>query len=120
MRGKTPVENMDAAITELANNSIQDKDAVLISLPPKLKGYGPQIRAFIEAMVYKLEKNAHKGKWEDMSPRDAAKWVAGEAKELEAAVAGGNSFAIILEAADVANFALMACDAAMRRMSEDV
>lgn len=86
----------------------------------KLEGdmikYGPDIRRFVDAMIYKLEKNAHKGRWEDLSLEDAFMRLTDEVSELKAEVHGDrNMVRTMLEAADVANFALIVAAIAMER-----
>jgi hypothetical protein len=58
-------------------------------------------------MVYKLAKNAHKGRWEDMSLQEEYDNLVKEVEELRQAMADQNTVEILLEAADVANFALI-------------
>lgn len=72
-----------------------------------------ELQMFFEAMIYKLHKNHHKGKWENVSILDLEKLLLGEVEELKEAIRGGNSLAMILEAADVGNFAMMMSSVAM-------
>ena len=58
-------------------------------------------------MVFKLAKNAHKGRWEGLSISDMQAKLSLEVAELNEAINGGNTIEIMLEAADVANFALI-------------
>jgi hypothetical protein len=82
-------------------------------VPPEVEQYAPDILRFVDAMVYKLGIKAHKGKWENMPIERALELLRGEEKELTEAVARGNMVEIMLEAADVANFALIASAIAM-------
>lgn len=92
------------------------KYAINIVLEGNTAQYGHSLQRFVEAMVYKLERNAHKGKWEDLKLEDAFKYMQQEVKELEAEVYGDrNMVRTLLEAADVANFALMVADIVMER-----
>jgi hypothetical protein len=60
-------------------------------------------------MTYQLAKNAHKGRWEQLDLQDTLAKLSLEFKELEEAIEHGNAVEIMLEAADVANFAMIAC-----------
>lgn len=80
-----------------------------------LAKYEHDIRRFMDAMKYKLAKNAHKGRWEDLDLPTAMNLLYGEYVELQDAITSGNMVEIMLEAADVANFALMVAAIAMER-----
>ena len=87
-----------------------------VTLKDELAQYGPDIRRFVEAMVYKLGKNAHKGKWDGKSIEESFDGLKAEVAELQAEVHGTrNMVAVMLEAADVANFALIVAAIAMER-----
>ena len=87
-----------------------------ITLDGELAQYGPDIRRFVEAMVYKLAKNAHKGKWDGKSIEESFDGLKAEVDELQVEVHGTrNMVAVMLEAADVANFALIVAAIAMER-----
>lgn len=78
--------------------------------------YGPDIRRFIDAMIYKLEKNAPKGRWETYSLEQAFDLLKQEVDELQVEVHGDrNMVRTMLEAADVANFALIVAAIVMER-----
>jgi NTP pyrophosphatase (non-canonical NTP hydrolase) len=63
-----------------------------------------------DAMIYKLRKNAHKGKWEHGRTGEYMNRLREEVVELANAIEEGkNTVEIILEAADVANMALILC-----------
>ena len=66
-------------------------------------------------MVYKLSKNAHKGKWSDLDVDAAFARMEGERVELQEAMVNGNTVEVLLEAADVANFALILANIAVTR-----
>lgn len=86
-----------------------------LHLPPALEPARGEIKAFFDAMLHKLALNAHKGKWD--YPFDKAMTLMdAEREELSraATVEGGNTVEIILEAADVANFAMIAASIAIR------
>jgi NTP pyrophosphatase (non-canonical NTP hydrolase) len=80
-----------------------------------LKTYGPydkELAIFSSIMRWKLEKNAHKGRWEDLGLERALELLDAEVSELREAVNnrrmhGTGTPDIMLEAADVANQALI-------------
>jgi NTP pyrophosphatase (non-canonical NTP hydrolase) len=73
-----------------------------------------EVETFAHAMEYKLGLNDHKGGWEDMSNDDLFAKLRGEVDELQQAIEEGNYINILLEAADVANYALMIAWNAMK------
>lgn len=77
--------------------------------------YEPEIKQLVDAMRYKLKKNAHKGRWEDLTIADAIKRLREEVVELEEAASRDSEIEIILEAADVANFALIVANLATKK-----
>ena len=58
-------------------------------------------------MLYKLEINSNKGRWQDVNTQEALEKLMEEAIELREALQTDNTVSILLEAADVANFALI-------------
>lgn len=78
-----------------------------VAIPGEMAEYAPHIRRFVDAMVYKLKLNAHKGMWESYRDTEAVGLLQKEVTELQEAVLDGNMVEIILEAADVANFAMI-------------
>jgi NTP pyrophosphatase (non-canonical NTP hydrolase) len=87
-----------------------------VTLSGDMAQYGPDIRRFVDAMVYKLERNAHKGRWENLTLSNAFQLLLGEVQELQEEVNGDqNMVRTMLEAADVANFALMVAAIVMER-----
>jgi NTP pyrophosphatase (non-canonical NTP hydrolase) len=87
---------------------------VNINIPPALEALEPALKTFFEAMVYKLHRNRHKGRWEDMDLAKAFDHLVGETGELDEAVRRGSNIEIILEAADVANFAMIIANIAIK------
>lgn len=87
---------------------------IQIVLPDNVEGLAAPLKAFVDAMVYKLAKNAHKGKWEGIPLTKALELLDGEVVELKEAFITGNTIEIMLESSDVANFALMAANIAIR------
>lgn len=88
---------------------------IIVSIPPEVEPYAQDIRRFIEAMVYKLGVHAHKGKWEGQSVESRVEKLEAEVTELKEAIQRGNMVEIMLEAADVANYALIISAIAMER-----
>lgn len=94
----------------------------VVNLEGSLVQYGPDIRRFVDAMVYKLGKNAHKGRWEDLSAVHAFGLLEKEVAELreelfesDGRAKQPNMIAASLEAADIANFALIVAAILMER-----
>lgn len=79
----------------------------VVTIPGEMEAYAPHIRRFVEAMVYKLKLNAHKGMWDGYSENKAIGLLCDEVAELDEAVEDGNMVEVMLEAADVANFAMI-------------
>lgn len=107
-------------VAEKAAPTLDPAGDVQFSFVTMLRGdmakYGPDIRRFIEAMIYKLEKNVAKGKWEDLPIEAAFKLLQMEVNELHDEVHGDrNMVRTMLEAADVANFALIVAAIVMER-----
>lgn len=90
-------------------------DSITFQLPPALSPYKHDIRRFVDAMLYKLQRNAHKGRWENLDTLDALKRMLDEVQELAEAIDNGNTFEVTFEAADVANFAMILCSIMMER-----
>ena len=64
-----------------------------------------EVKAFAAMMEYKLKKNDHKGNFENTDVDFLLKRLKEEVNELEIAIKSESYFEIMLEAADVANFA---------------
>jgi len=79
------------------------------SIPLKMP-YRLEVHHFAQAMEVKLAKNDHKGGWAESNVKDLFQRLREEVDELERAIEGGNVYEITLEAADIANFAMMICD----------
>lgn len=80
-----------------------------VPVPPELVAIGvaPDLQRFFDAMIYKLRRNAHKGRWEEVGMDKAMSALCGEAEELILATAAGSTSEVLMEAADVANQALI-------------
>jgi hypothetical protein len=76
--------------------------------------YDKELKLFTDAMKTKLASNAHKGRWESLDLGKAFDLLRKEVDELEEAISRGNSVEILLESADIGNFALIICDVAMK------
>lgn len=88
---------------------------ITFNLPPEVEQYEHDIRRFVDAMVYKLKVHSKKGRWEDLPSIQALSLLKQEVEELEKAMAEGNMIETMLEAADVANFALIIASIAVER-----
>lgn len=77
-----------------------------------------ELRMFTDAMRAKLASNRRKGRWEGVNLQKALAKLRGEVRELEEAIKGGNVTEILLEGADVGNWAMIittiAIEAAMK------
>lgn len=85
---------------------------------PAYKGeYEDVLRPFLDAMRHKLASSKHRGKrkWQEVPLGDLLKLLKGEIVELEEAIAGGNTVEMLLEAADVGNFAMMVANVAIQQ-----
>lgn len=72
----------------------------------------PEVLRFAHEMERKLSENDHKGGWEDCTQQYLSMRLTQEREELRRAVERGDAKEILSEAADVANFAMMAADKA--------
>lgn len=94
---------------------MSNQSTVVITIPAELEGTESAIKNFVDAMVYKLAKNAHKGRWETTDLNQARMLMDKEIDELDEALAlKNNTVEMLLEAADVANFALILATVAIR------
>ena len=69
----------------------------------------------MQAMIYKLKVHSSKGRWEELDLQTTINKLLGEVAELRLAIESGNHIEIMLEAADVANYALIAGSIATER-----
>ena len=86
-----------------------ESKTLVFRIPKELRPYEHDIRRFMAAMLHKLRKNAHKGRWEHGKVREYLVRLREEVTELDGAIDEGNMIDIILEAADVANMAMILC-----------
>lgn len=78
--------------------------------------YSKEIKQFTDAMKYKLHANRHKGKWEGVDIPKLFDLLRKEVEELREEIEANprNEVAILLEAADIGNYAMMIVNLAMR------
>ena len=88
-------------------NDTEKWTTITIGIPPELTGYEPDLKRFWDAMIFKLRRNDHKGKWDNIGLTKAQADLAKEGIELAIALDRGNTLEIWTEAADVANMALI-------------
>lgn len=88
-----------------------------VFIPPELNDIESALLRFVGAMVFKLRKNVHKGRWEDLDISAALLRLREELGELEAAIGEGNYVEVLLESADVANFALILASIAIEEQN---
>lgn len=93
--------------------TIKHYNKLTVVVPHELTPIVPDLQRFFDAMVYKLRRNAHKGRWEDMNVSDALQRLREEVDELQEAVDAGSSMEITMESCDVANFALIVANIAL-------
>lgn len=105
-------KNVAATSAQLTKGSL---NSLAFYLPAELEPMRHEIRRFVEAMLFKLRKNAHKGKWEGCDLTKAFDLMRAETNELEQAAREGNSVEILMEGADVANFALIVASIATEK-----
>lgn len=72
-----------------------------------MEQYAGDIHDFVQLMLRKLEANAHKGRWENCILEDMHDKLVDEVVELNDAIEDGDQEGVLLEAADVANFAMI-------------
>lgn len=96
----------------------ESRVVMTIPLPPEIAHLRPDLERFTHYMIFKLAKNAHKGRWEDMDLASLFRRMVEEKDELYEAIDRGNMVEILLEAADVANFAMMIAAAAIEGKKE--
>ncbi len=86
-----------------------------IHLPTEIAHYEPELRLFVDMMVWKLHINRHKGFAEGRSMFNLFQQLIGETEELRDSLIKENSqFAVALEAVDVSNQAFLLALGALR------
>jgi len=94
-------------MTENLNN--EHGSVLHINVPKELSALGidGDLQRFFDAMIYKLRRNAHKGRWDEVSLDAAMKRLRAEVEELDSELGFGSVVEVLMEAADVANMALI-------------
>lgn len=109
---------------ERLTESLQESSALMREATQTIKGlrqalttggsgWRPEVRAFADLMEAQLRKNDHKPGWKNDRPHSLLKRLYDEAAELGHAMPYDDDFeaeVVGLEAADVANFAMMIAD----------
>ena len=103
----TGFDDYEGTMTE--NLKTRGGRMIEIYVPPELNelGIGPDLQRFFDAMIYKLRRNASKGRWENFPIEAAFQRLDEERQELDVAIATHSTSEVLMEAADVANFALI-------------
>jgi len=86
---------------------------ISVYIPEDLMPMSKDLGRFWSAMVYKLRKNRHKGKWEELNLSGALSKMVDEVDELKQAMNEGSYAEILLEGADIANFAMIITSVAL-------
>lgn len=92
---------------------------VSIFIPDELASLAPDLQRFWDAQVFKLRANAHKGKWEEQDLKSTMGLLLGEVEELKQAIGEGSSIEILMEAADVGNFAVILANIGLAHQQKD-
>jgi NTP pyrophosphatase (non-canonical NTP hydrolase) len=74
------------------------------------RGIDDAVADFAIHMKHKLLLTRHRAHWKALSVEALCSRMEEEVKELREAIKGGDRKAVVLEAADVANFAMMIAD----------
>lgn len=88
---------------------------LVIPIPPEMEQYRDDIRRFVAAMMYKLKVHRKKGRWNGKTMEDYIPLTEGELAELKEAIAQGNMVEVLLEAADLANMAMIIASISVER-----
>lgn len=91
----------------MSENLTPGAKPLLIAVPDELAELRPDLQRFFDAMIYKLRRNKHKGRWEGLNLDQTFRMLEQEIVELNEALKEGSSMEILFEAADAANFAMI-------------
>ena len=95
----------------MTNEKTTDGAASALSAGLGHSYWRPEVVAFADAMEARLRANDFKGGWDALTPDWLMARIVQEAGELALSVAGEmGGEAVLYEAADVANFAMMVAD----------
>ena len=89
---------------------------VNVFIPPELEPMAKDLTRFWSAMIYKLRKNVHKGKWEDVDLIKGFTMLVEEVEELRTAIDEASYAEILLEGADSANMAMIITSVALNSL----
>ena len=89
---------------------------VSVFIPPELEPMVKDLTRFWSAMIYKLRKNVHKGKWEDVDLPKGLSMLVEEVEELRLAIEEASYAEILLEGADSANMAMIITSVALNSL----
>lgn len=89
-----------------------------VNVPLDIEHYVPELRYFMESMVYKLNTNRHKGFATDVEFGSLHMGMFNELNEATSAALNESQFAYYMECVDVANMAWLAALSALR-MTKD-
>lgn len=97
--------------------TVAEESVLLDSIEHRTRPLRPEILTLAQSMTYKLDLNEHKRAWQHYG-RGEAYWfltkLREEVEELQQAMLRGSAMDVMLEAADVCNFALFIHDLAHR------
>jgi len=96
------------------------KKHIRIAVPNECEQYAQDVKRFVDAMMYKLRVNSHKGRWELVDVNIALTGLKKEVNELQEAATMGNMVEVLLECADVANYAMILASIMIEREVRDV
>jgi hypothetical protein len=104
----TPMYQLASHVVEL-EEKLKEETMNLNPLVAKMRMRGEVLKFAVE-MEKKLDKNEHKGAWEETSSWWLMRRLVDEVEELREQLRIGGPMEVVEEAADVANFAMMIAD----------
>jgi len=119
-QGDVPPELQSRAWSDIRDNLLSMAQAAIAAMPAHLRtgvpdGWRPEVRAFADLMEAQLRANDHKPGWKEDNAFALLERLREETEELNRAMYAHDGLEefqqrIALEAADVANFAMMIAD----------
>lgn len=89
------------------------------NIPDNMHDVALPLKRFVDAMIHKLGRNRHKGRWADLNIYSSLTKMEDEVRELHEAITDkSNTVEVLLEAADVANFAMIISSIAIERLTQ--